>query len=193
VYRRFVVVLVTASLMVDLLSACAIDSPPSVRLGPYMSHLCEAIGPFERDSHKLGRILGRQGLNAKPRNGAQALSSVLRAVIFDSRHVVRVLGAAGAPAIPDGHKLAAGIIATFGQIGASDEVWRSRLAGGEWNWPSAALEKQEHLGTSLEGLVLVGRQIERLPLTRERREAMARSPVCRYVFGPVRVGEQTRA
>jgi hypothetical protein len=164
-----------------------------VRLGSYMGHLCEAIGPFGRDSHRLGRVLGRQGLNVKSRNGAQELSSVLRAVILDSRHIVRVLGATGAPAIPGGRKLAVGIIATFGQIGASDEVWRSLLAGGEWNLPNAAMGKREHLGTSLDGLGLVGRQIERLPFTRVRREAMTRSAVCRYVFGPVRVGEQTRA
>jgi hypothetical protein len=189
VYRRFVIVVVTASLVVDWLSACARDSPPSMRLEQYVSHVCEAIGPFERDSQGLGRILGRQGLNVRSRASAQALGNALHTVIVDSRHVVRVLGAVGAPDIANGRKLAAGIIATFNQIGASDEVWRSRLIGGEWSWPSVALEKQEHLVTSLEGLVLVGRQIERLPFTRERREAMARSPVCRYVFGPARVGE----
>lgn len=192
-HRRFIVILMAASLMVGLLSACARESSSSVRLGSYMGHLCEAIGQFERDSHRLGRVTGRQGLSVKSRADAQELSSILRAVILDSRHVVRVLEATGAPAIPDGRRLAAGITATFGQISASDEAWRSRLANGEWSWPRAAVGKREHLGTSLGGLVLVGHQIERLPFTRERREAMVRSAVCRYVFGPVRVGEQTRA
>jgi hypothetical protein len=187
--RRLIVILVTVACMLDVLAACARNNPPPVRLGTYMGHLCEDLGPFERDWQRLGRILRRHGLDVKSRYDAQALSGILSAVILDSRHAVDDLGAVGAPDISNGHGLAAGIIATFDQIGASDAVWRSRLLAGKWRWPSAALEKKEPLGISLEGLVLVGRQIERLPHTRERREAMARSPVCRYVFGPVRVGE----
>ena len=80
------------------------------------------------------------------------------------------------------------MVATFDQIEKSDAIWRSNLRAGDWAWPTASRMKIERLRTSIEALLLVGHQIERLLLTQERQNAMARSPVCRDVFGSVRVG-----
>lgn len=82
------------------------------------------------------------------------------------------------------------MVATFDQIEKSDAMWRSELRAGDRVSQTAPLVKRDRFRTSIEALVLVGRQIERLPLTRERQDAMARSPVCQNVFGSVRVGEQ---
>jgi hypothetical protein len=157
------------------------------------SDLCEAIGPFERDAQKLGRMLGTYRPAAKSGRSEQAMANVLTALIADSRHVVATLDRVGAPDIGGGHALATETVATFDEIEQSDAEWRSELRAGIWVWPTASRVKRERLRTSFQALMLVGRQIERLPLTRERHNAMAHSPVCRDVFGSVRVGGQRQA
>jgi hypothetical protein len=148
------------------------------------------MGPFEVDGQRLGRIIGRYGLDVKSHKSEQAMTNILTAVIVDARHVVTTLEAVGAPDIGNGRALAAAMVATFDQIERSDAIWRSKLRARDWAWPTASRMKRERLRTSIEALLLVGRQIERLPLTRERQNAMAGSPVCRDVFGSVRVGGQ---
>jgi hypothetical protein len=187
---RFIVVLLTVALLPAVLSACGDAGPRSVRLGTYVSQLCEAIGPFEADGQRLGGIISRHGFDVKSRKSEQAMTNILTAMIVDARHVVTTLEAVGAPDIGHGRTLAAAMVATFDQIEKSDAIWRSKLRDGDWAWPTASRMKREHLRTSVEALLLVGRQIERLPVTRERQNAMARSPVCRDVFGSARFGEQ---
>jgi hypothetical protein len=183
-----IAVLLAVVLLPGVLSACGDARPRSVRFGAYVSKLCEAIGPFEIDGQRLGGIVSRHGLDVKSRKSEQAITNGLTAVIVDVRHVVTTLEAAGAPDISDGRALAAAMVATFDQIEKSDAIWRAKLRAGDWAWPTASRMKREHLRTSIEALLLVGRQIERLPHTRERQNAMAGSPVCREVFGSVRVG-----
>jgi hypothetical protein len=169
------------------LSACGYAYPRTTHYGTYVSELCEVIGSFEHDVQRLGRMLGTYRPDARSRRSEQAIANILTAVIADSRHVVATLDAVGAPDISNGQALAAGMVATFDQIEQSDAAWRSELRTGVWAWPTASRVKREHLRTSIEALLLVGRQFERLPYTRERQDAMARSPVCRDVFGSVRV------
>jgi len=121
------------------------------------------------------------------RTSQQATINILTAVIADSRHVVATLDAVGAPDVGNGRALAAGMIETFDQIEQSDAAWRSELSAGVWAWPTTSRVKRERLRTSVEALLLVARQIERLPRTQERQDAMAGSQVCRDVFGAVRV------
>jgi hypothetical protein len=118
---------------------------------------------------------------------------VLAAVTGDARQVITTLRTAGVPEIGDGRQLAAAMAATFDEIEKSDAAWRSELRAGIWAWPasSASRAKRDRVRTSLEALLLVGRQIARLPHNQERQNAMAHSPVCRDVFGTVRVDRQT--
>jgi hypothetical protein len=187
---RFIVVLLTVALLAGGLFACGDVRSRPVRLGTYISQLCEAIGPFEVEGQRLGGIISRHGLDVKSHKSEQAMTSILTAAIVDSRHVATTLEAVGAPDIGHGRTLAAAMVATFDQIEKSDAIWRSRLHAGDWAWPTASSMTRQRLLTSVEAPLLVGHQIERLPLTRERQDAMARSPVCREVFGSVRVGEQ---
>src|SRR4029077_17031047 len=172
------------------LSACGSASPRTVHYGTYVSQLCEAIGPFDRDAQRFGRMLGTYGPGAGSRRSEQAMANILTAVIADSRHVVTTLDAVGAPDVSNGRALAAGTVATFDQIGQSDAEWRSELRTRDWAWATMSRVKRERLRISIQELLLVGRQFERLPLTQERQNAMASSPVCREVFGSVRVGGQ---
>src|SRR4029077_20139541 len=133
---------------------------------------------------------GTYGPGAGSRRSEQAMANVLTAVIADSRHVVTTLDAVGAPDVSNGRALAAGTVATFDQIGQSDAEWRSELRTRDWAWATMSRVKRERLRISIQELLLVGRQFERLPLTQERQNAMASSPVCREVFGSVRVGGQ---
>jgi hypothetical protein len=186
--RRLIVVLLMLAPLVCVLPACGDASPRSVRLGVYVSQLCEAIGPFEVDGQRLGRVISRHGFNGKSRRSQQATINVLTSIITDSRHVVATLDAVGSPDVGNGRALAAGMISTFDQIEQSDAAWRSELRAGVWAWPTTSRVKRERLRMSFEALLLVGHQIERLPRMLERQDAMAGSPVCRDVFGAGRVG-----
>ncbi len=165
------------------LSACSSTYRPVVNFGEYVSRLCEAIGPFEHDEQKLGRVLGRYGVDATSHKHEETMVNRLSAVITDSRRVVVSMDATGIPRMDHGRQLAAAVIATFDEIEQSDLAWRSELRRGPWAWSATSRAKQARLRTSLEALLLVGYQIEHLPMTQERQDAMARSPVCRTVFG----------
>jgi len=188
--RRLIVVLLMLAPLLCVLPACGDASSQPVRLGAYVSQLCEVIGPFEVDGQRLGRVISRHGFNGKSRTSQQAAINILTAVIADSRHVVATLDAVGAPDVGNGRALAAGMISIFDQIEQSDAAWRSELRAGVWVWPTTSRVKRKRLRTSVEALLLVARQIEGLPRTQERQDAMANSPVCRDVFGPVRVSSQ---
>ena len=188
-YRRFIVA-VTAALSGSAFTACDDVSMRPLSLGAYTSQLCEAIGPFEEESQIFGQVFGRRGIDVKSRDDRRLMMNILTVVIVDARRAIKALKLIGAPDIANGGALASGMIATFNQVAISDAVWRSRLHDRYWTWLKAGPVMRQHLRTALGGLVLVGRQIERLPHTRERQNAMAHSPVCRYVFGPVSVGEE---
>jgi hypothetical protein len=126
-------------------------------------------------------VLGKHRLDVKSGRSDQAMTNILTAVIVDSRHVVTTLEAVGAPDIGNGRALAAAMVTTFDQIEKSDAMWRSELRAGDRVSQTAPLVKRDRFRTSIEALVLVGHQIERLPLTPERQDEMARSPVCRDV------------
>lgn len=184
------VVVLSVTLLPGVLSACGEARSRSVRFGAYVSQLCEAIGPFELDGQRLGRIIGKYGVNVKSRRGEEGLNSTLTAMSVAARHVVTTLETVGAPDIDHGRTFAVAMVLTFDEIEKADEVWGSKLRGGDWAWPSASRMRRQDLRASVEALLLFGREFERLPPTRERQQAMAGSPVCRWVFGDVR-GEPT--
>jgi len=118
------------------------------------------------------------------------MTKILTAVIGDTRHVVVRLEAVDAPDIHNGRALAAATHEAFDEIEESDAAWRSELHTGVWTWPTASRVKRKRVRTSIEALIQVGRQFEAMPHNLETQNAMARSPVCRQVFGPVRVSSQ---
>jgi hypothetical protein len=183
---KLISAVVTAALLLSVLSACGDSAPRPVRFGTYVSQLCEAVGPFAGDAQRLGRVLARVGVHEKSRKSEQALSNFLTAAIVDAHSVVTKLKASGTPEVRDGRVLAAEVAVTFGQIEKSDAMWLTELRTLHRVWPIASRVRAERLRTSLRALVLV--QFERLPRTPERQNAMARSPVCQHVFGSVRVG-----
>ncbi len=185
VARRFVAIGLTATVLVTLLPGCGGNDPRTVRLGTYVSQLCEAIGPFERDSQTFGRVLVKYTLRLKSRESEQRVASALTPVIADSRHVVVAMQAVGAPDIHDGRALAAAVRRAFSKILESDVTWRAELRTGVWAWPTMSRAKRERVRTSLEALIQVGREFEALPHSPETQDAMAHSPVCREVFGAV--------
>ena len=181
---------IVLALILCTLSACGAASPRTTHFGLYVSRLCEAIRPFELDGQKLGRVLGTYRPGTKSRRSEQVIVNILTAVIADSRHAIATLEAIGAPDISNGRELATRMDTTFDQIAQSDEAWRSELRAGTSGRPITSRAKRERLRTSLEAVLLIGHQFEGLPRTPERQDAMARSPTCRYVFGPIRVNEQ---
>jgi hypothetical protein len=178
----------TVTLFLGVLSGCGNGAQGSVRLETYVGQLCEAIGPFESDANRFGRVLSKYTLRLRSHGSKQAAVTVLEAVIADSRHVITTLNAVGAPDVDNGRVLAARMIAVFDEIEKSDAAWRSELRTGVWAWPTTTRAKRERVRTSVEALIEVGRQFETLPHGPETQEAMANSPVCREVFGPVRFG-----
>lgn len=114
------------------------------------------------------------------------MMKILTAVIGDTRHVLVKLEAVHAPDIHNGGAFAAATHEAFDKIEESDVAWRSELHTGVWTWPTASRVKRERVRTSIEALIQVGRQFEALPHNLETQNAMARSPVCRQVFGSVR-------
>jgi hypothetical protein len=189
-YRRLLAVGVAASLLLSLVFACGCGDPPPVSLGTYVTGLCEALGPFERDAKRLGRVVAKVGVGARSRQSEAALNTFLTAGIADSHGLVAKLQAIGAPDVSGGTGLASAMIATFHQIETSDATWQLELRTRHQAWLTVSRVTDERLRTSLGALVLVGDQFEHLPHTSERENAMARSPVCRNVFGSLRVGEQ---
>lgn len=200
-YRRWVpnpqgvrcvssVTTVTVLLFLGVVSGCGGTEARSVFYGTYVGQLCESIGPFERDSQSLGKALGRYSLALKSRRSEQEVAKILAARIADTRHILGTLRASGAPSIPNGRALARRAVVTFREIKRSDVAWVSELRTGTWVWPlpSTSQVKRKRVRISLHALVSAGQQISRLPSTRESRNAMARSPVCRELFGSVRVG-----
>lgn len=169
------------------------DGPRTVRYGTYVSQLCEAIGPFEADSQRFGRVLGKYTLALRSPKSKQQAARALKALENDSRHVVATLEAVGVPEIRNGQALAAGMTKTFDRIAFSDFLLPFELSG-RWVWPDPAAgpARRQRWLTSIGALVQVGHQFETLPDTRERQDAMARSPVCREVFGAVRFDESER-
>jgi hypothetical protein len=186
---RLAVGCLVLTLSLGALWGCGGASQRPVRYGTYVSQLCEAIGPFEADAQTFGKTLGKYGLALKSRKSRQKMASILGAVVSDSRGAATRLNALGAPKVENGHELASAMIDTFEQIAQSDAVWRYELMG-PWVWPdpSASRAKRARLRTALGALLRVGREFERLPSSQERQDAMARSPVCREVFGSVRYG-----
>lgn len=184
--RGFMVIVLGVIFLASVLSACGEARSRSVRFGPYVSQLCEAIGPFEADGQNLGSIIGRYGVNVKSRTGEDALSSTLIAMSVAARHVVATLETVGAPDIDHGPTFAVAMVVTFDKIEKADELWVSKLRARDWAWPASRMGSQD-LRESLGALLLFGRQFERLPSTRERQRAMAGSPVCRGLFGAIRV------
>jgi hypothetical protein len=185
--RGFMVIALGAIFLTGMLSACGEAKSRSVRFGVYVSHLCEAIGPFEFDGQRLGRIIGRYGVDVNSRTGANALSGTLSAMSVAARRVVATLETVGAPEIDHGSTFAVAMVITFDKIEKADEAWGSKVHAGDWMWPSASRMGSRDLQEALGALLLFGRQFERLPSTRERQKAMAGSPVCRGVFGAIRV------
>jgi hypothetical protein len=181
VTKRFLAIGVTV--MLGVLSGCGSADPRSVSLGTYVSQLCEAIGPFEVDAQKFGKVISRYNLRLKSRSSKQNTMNALTTVIADSRHVVTTMQAVGTPDIHNGRALAAAMLQTFDEIVESDAAWRSELSTGVWTWPTTSRVKRERVRMSLEALLRIGRQFETLPNSPESRNAMARSPVCREVFG----------
>lgn len=190
VANRFVAVGLTVTLSAAMLSGCGGSGSRSVQLGTYVSQLCEAIGPFERDSQRFGQVLSKYTLRLKSRESKREVANVLTPVIADSRRVATTMQAVGTPDIHNGRALAAAMLQAFNEIVESDVAWRSELRAGVWTWPTASRTKRERVRTSMGALIQVGRQFDTLPHGPETQNAMARSPVCRYAFGPVRVGEE---
>jgi hypothetical protein len=114
--------------------------------------------------------------------------NVLGALISDSRRVVTTLEDVGAPADLHGRERAAQIVATFAR---SEENYARSLS--ELRREGEEPKVVPQLTKDAETFILVGREIEQLPDTPERKLAMARSPVCQDMFGTVRVGEQPQA
>lgn len=194
---RYVAVALAGALPLGVVLAFSLGlfsrAPRTVRYGTYVSQLCEAIGPFEADSQRFGRVLGKYTLALKSPGSRQQAARILTALDNDSRHVLVTLKAAGAPEIRNGQALAAGMIKTFRQIAFSDFLLPFELSG-RWVWPNPAAgpARRQRWLTSIRALLQVGRQFETLPETPERQDAMARSPVCREVFGAVRFDESER-
>lgn len=182
--KRFVILGLTMGLLLSLLSGCSGSGIRSVSFGTYMYKLCEAISPFERDSQAFGKTLSKYTLRLKSRRSRREMEHILVALVEDSRHIVTLLEGVGAPDIDNGQVLAASMIQIFKEIARSDAVWRYELLG-PWTWPdrSALPAKRKRVRTSLTAFLQVGRQFERFPHTREGKAAMARSPVCRDLFG----------
>lgn len=149
------------------------------------------MGPFERDAHRLGRILGKEGVDVTSPKNKRAMKDQLTILIDDTDHIVRRLGKTGAPDINGGQRLASMIVATFRQIGGDYVLWRSVLPAGERAWLTGSRVQREHLRAALQAFILIGHQIELLPRSQERQNAMARSPVCRDEFGSVRADQKT--
>jgi hypothetical protein len=192
VTNRFVSIGLMVMLSVAILSGCSGAGAQSVQLETYVGQLCKAIGPFESDAQKFGRVLSKYTLRLKSRESERQVANVLTPVIADSRNVVTTMQAVGTPDIHNGSTLAAATLQVFNAIAKSDTAWRSELRAGVWIWPTASRTKRERVRTSLEALIQVGRQFEALPDGLETQNAMARSPVCRYVFGTVRMQQTKR-
>lgn len=101
-----------------LLSGCGGARIPSTnRVTPtaYVTALCEAVGPFERDvAARSGSLTSTSSLT--PAAGRSELVSYLGALSRDSRQAVARLGAAGVPAVSGGNGFAATILSTFRRL-----------------------------------------------------------------------------
>jgi hypothetical protein len=170
-----------------MLSACGGAGSRSVSYGRYVGQLCEALGPFVRDAQRLGRRLAAVGIDEKSQRSELALGEFLTTAVVDSHSAITRLETIGIPEIGDGGARAAEVVAKFSTIEQIDAMWLTELRTHHKVWPPSPKVGAERSRTSLGALVLVGHEFERLPRTPERQNAMARSPVCRDVFGSVRV------
>jgi hypothetical protein len=175
-------------LLVVGLSSCSRAEHRSERLGIYVSQVCEAIRPFERDAQRFGRVLGH-GLDVGTGERQEIVIRLLTGLDNDTQHVVKTLEAVDYPGVRGGAALAEAMALVFEEIQKSYAVWRSRLVAGDWAWPRRSRMVQEQLRPAIMARLLVGHQMEALPLTRESQDAMRRSVTCRNLFGRVSVGE----
>jgi len=183
--KKYVGGILVVIVSLGALWGCGGTSARVVRLGAYVSQLCEAIGPFESDAHSFGRVLSRYDLRLKSHESRGEVADALAAVAAGSRHIVTTMQALGTPDIRNGRAIAGTTLRTFDAIAASDAVWSSELRAGVWRWPTTSRIKRERTRTSLEAFIEVGRLFESLPDGPETQDAMAASPVCREQFGSV--------
>src|SRR5690242_9825541 len=66
-HHRFGAIPLTLALSLGVVAGCGGADPRTVRFGAYVSQLCEAVGPFERDAQTFGRVLGRYSLALRSR------------------------------------------------------------------------------------------------------------------------------
>ncbi len=101
--------------VVATVAGCGSSSPTHVSAGTYISAVCSAITPLEKDVVNRSSALN----NSTATNAAQAkktLQSFLTAVAADSDHALSRIQAAGTPDIANGKTVAATVVKAFTQV-----------------------------------------------------------------------------
>jgi hypothetical protein len=90
-------------------------APGTVSPTAYVTALCRAVAPFERDvASRSSDLSNRSALTATA--GKNELVSYLRALSADSAQAVAKLRSAGAPTVSDGARFARQLLATFTKL-----------------------------------------------------------------------------
>lgn len=104
-----------------VLAACGSSAPSSAGAGAkvsaarYVTALCQAVGPFERDVVARSAALTGAG-SVTPTKGKALLVDYLRRLSSDSAAAVDKLGGAGTPTVNGGARFANTILSTFTRL-----------------------------------------------------------------------------
>jgi hypothetical protein len=101
---------------VALLAGCGGSSGSSgVSPKSYVTSVCSAVGPFEKDLLARSNALNVASLKS-PAEGKQALQGFMSAVVTDTDRAISQLKAAGTPNVKNGGAISAAIVSAFNQL-----------------------------------------------------------------------------
>src|SRR5205085_7723652 len=110
------IVLAAVAALAAVPAGCGGSSGSSrVSAQAYVTSVCSAVGPFEKDLLSRSNALNVSSLN-NPAQGKRALQGFMSAVVADTDHAISQLKAAGSPNVHNGATISAAIVRAFNRL-----------------------------------------------------------------------------
>lgn len=172
------------ALVAALLAGCGSGGSSSVTPSAYVSSICSAVAPFERDVLTRSSALDLTTVKS-PAQGKKALQQFLTAISSDTDAAVGKLRSAGSPKVANGSKISHAILTAFQSLSAA----MHRAVGQANALPTASTQAFERgaeaLGndvrTAMSG---IGSNLQSSTLkSPDLQKAAASAPACKSING----------
>jgi hypothetical protein len=130
------------------------SSSSQVSAGTYVSSVCHAVGPLERDIRsREGQLASTLGSIKSASQGKSVLQGFLQAFSADTGSALSKLRAAGTPNVPNGSRISSAMVSVFERLDSAVKTATRQASTLPTSSPSAFQAAAAKLGSTVQSSV----------------------------------------